>query len=60
LDHVSPNNTGHVDGGAARADNGDRHRATAHLIIPDEGQQAAMQDAELLAKRPPDNEKGFE
>src|SRR6478672_3452869 len=27
------------------------------LVIPDDGQQAAMQDAELLAKRPSNNEQ---
>jgi hypothetical protein len=37
-----------------------RHQAPAHLIIPDDGQQAAMQDAELLAKHPPDNKQGFD
>ena len=41
------------------ADTGGRHQAPAHLIIPDDGQQAAMQDAELLAKRPSDNEQRF-
>src|SRR6187551_1948753 len=48
-----------VDGGAIGqrhhwADAGGRHQALAHLVIPDDGQQAAMQDAELLAKRPSD------
>jgi len=51
----------HVDGGAIGqrhhgADTGDRHQAPAHVIIPDDGQQAAVQDADLLAKYPPDNE----
>src|SRR6478736_3416960 len=32
----------------------------AHLIIPDDGQQAAMQDTELLAKRPSNNEQRFD
>jgi hypothetical protein len=27
----------------------DRHQAPAHLIIPDDGQQAAVLDDELLA-----------
>src|SRR5258708_6540639 len=31
-------------------------QAPAHLIIPDNGQQTAMQDDDLFAKRPPDNE----
>src|SRR5262249_28076919 len=35
----------------------DRHQAPAHVIVPDDGQQAAMQDAELLANDPPDNEQ---
>src|SRR5262249_45221664 len=37
----------------------DRHQAPAHIIVPDDGQQAAMQDAELLANDPPDNEQRF-
>jgi len=50
----------HVDGGAIGqrhhgADTGDRHQAPAHVIIPDDGQQAAVQDADLLAKYSPDN-----
>jgi len=32
----------------------DRHQAPAHTIVPDDDQQAAMQDAELLANDPPD------
>jgi hypothetical protein len=43
-----------------RADTGDRHQAPAHLIIPDDGQQATMQNADLLAKRPPDHEQWFD
>ena len=39
------------------ADPGHRHQTTAYIIVPDDGQQAAMQDAKLFAKRPPDNEK---
>ena len=51
----------YVDGGAIGqrhhgADTGDRHQAPAHVIIPDDGQQAAVQDADLLAKYLPDNE----
>jgi hypothetical protein len=38
------------------ADTGGRHQAPAHLIIPDNGQQTAMQDDDLFAMRPPDNE----
>ena len=69
--HVSPNTaptafgfseaSGHVDGGAIGqrhngADTGGGHQAPAHLIIPDNGQQTAMQDDDLFAKRLPDNE----
>jgi hypothetical protein len=55
----------HIDGGALgqrhhRADPGNRHQAPAHLIIPDDGQQAAVEDADLLAKSPPDNEEWFD
>ena len=50
---------GYVDGGAIGqrhhgADTGGRHQAPAHRIIPNNGQQAAVQDDELLAKYPPD------
>ena len=31
--------------------------APAHLIVPHDGQQAAMQDDDLFAKYPPDNEQ---
>ena len=60
-----PEAGGHVDGRAIgqrhhRADTGDRHQAPAHIIVPDNGQQAAMQDADLLAKHPPDNEQRFD
>ena len=56
---------GHVDGSAIgqrhhRANTRDRHQAPAHLIIPDDGQQATMKNADLLAKRPPDNEQRFD
>src|SRR5262249_20312438 len=40
-----------------RSDTG--HQAPAHFIVPDDGQQAAMQDAELLANDPPDDEQRF-
>src|SRR5262245_57532996 len=40
-----------------RTDPGDRHQAPAHLIVSDNGQHAAMQDAELLANNPPDNKQ---
>src|SRR4051794_14498140 len=42
------------------ADTGGGHQAPAHLIIPDNGQQTAMQDDDLFAKRPPDNEHRFD
>src|SRR5213592_3714166 len=38
------------------ADTGGGHQAPAHLIIPDNGQQTAMQDDDLFANDPPDNE----
>ena len=52
----------HIDGGAVgqrhhRTDTGDRHQPPAHLVVPDDGQQAAVQDGELLAQHPPDNEQ---
>jgi len=31
-----------------------------HLIVPHDGQQAAMQDDDLFAKYPPDNEQRFD
>jgi hypothetical protein len=40
-----------------RADPGDRHQAPTHLIVPNDDQQAAVQDAKLLTKHPPDNEQ---
>src|SRR6516165_6792035 len=54
----------HIDGDAIgqrdhRANTGNRHQAPAHIIVADDGQHAAMQDAELLAKHPPDNEQRF-
>src|SRR6202022_3981622 len=55
----------HVDGSAIgqrhhRADTRHRHQTPAHLIVPDDGQQATMKHADLLAKRPPDNEPRFD
>src|ERR1019366_291219 len=41
------------------ANTGRRHQAPAHLIVPHNGEQAAVQDAELLAKRPSDNKQWF-
>jgi hypothetical protein len=51
---------GYVDGSAIGqrhhgADARGRHQTPAYLVIPDDRQQAAMQDAELLAKRPWNN-----
>jgi hypothetical protein len=37
-----------------------RHQAPARLIVPHDGQQATMKNADLLAKRPPDNEQRFD
>src|ERR1017187_3526359 len=42
------------------ANTGRRHQASAHLIVQHDGEQAAVQDAELLAKRPSDNEQWFD
>ena len=55
----------HVDRGAIGqrhhgADTRGRHQAPAHFIVPHDGQQAAMQDDKLLAKRPPDNKQRFD
>ena len=52
--------SGYVDSGAIgqrhyRANTGDRHQTPAHVIVADDGQQAAMQDANLLAKHPSDD-----
>jgi hypothetical protein len=49
---------GHIDGGAIGqrhhgADAGGRHQAPAYLIVPHDGQQAAVQDDDLFAQRPP-------
>jgi hypothetical protein len=38
-----------TDGALQSSDTGGRHQAPAHLIIPDNDQQAAMQDDELFA-----------
>jgi hypothetical protein len=50
----------HIDSDAIgqrdhRANTGSRHQTAAHIIVSDDGQQAVMQDAELLANHPPDN-----
>jgi hypothetical protein len=55
---------GYIDGGAIGqrhhgADAGGRHQALAHLVVSHDGQQAAVQDDDLFAKRPPDNEQRF-
>jgi hypothetical protein len=47
------------DVGSKYAPAGHRHQASADVIVPDDGHQAAMQDANLLAKHPPDNEQRF-
>src|SRR5260370_30627329 len=40
-----------------RADPGHRHQAPAHVIVPDHCKHASVQDADLFAYRPPDNEQ---
>src|SRR5260370_41389864 len=40
-----------------RADPGHRHQASAHVIVPDDCKHASVQDADLFAYRPPDNEQ---
>ena len=42
------------------ADTGDCHEAPTHVVVADDGQQAAMEDAELLAKHPADNKQWFD
>jgi hypothetical protein len=41
------------------ANTGDRDQTPAHIIVPDDGQQEAMQGAELLANDSPDDEQRF-
>src|SRR5215470_3358902 len=57
--------SGDVDGGAiGQRHHGPntrgRHQAPTHLILAHDGQQAAMQDNDLLPKDPPDNEQRFD
>src|SRR5208282_4485442 len=40
-----------------RANTGNRHQASAHVIVPHDDQQAAVQDPDLRAQHPPDNEQ---
>jgi hypothetical protein len=59
-----PEASWHVDGGAIGqrdhgADTGGGHQAPANIIVPDDGQQAVVQDADLLAKHPSDSEQRF-
>ena len=54
-----------IDGGTIgqryhRADAGDRHQTPADVIFPDDRQQAAVQDDDLFAKRPSNNEQRFD
>src|SRR5207342_619553 len=42
------------------ANAGGRHQALAHLVIPDDGQQAAMQDDDLFSYYPSNNEHRFD
>jgi len=56
--------SGDVDGGAIGQrhhgpDTGGRHQAPTHVIVPNDGQQAAMQDDDLLPKNRADNEQRF-
>ena len=37
----------------------DRHQPPAHVIVAHDGQQAAVQDGELLAQHSPDDEQRF-
>ena len=39
---------------------GVRRMAWSHGVVPDDCQQAAMQDAELLTKHPSDNQQRFD
>jgi hypothetical protein len=57
-----PKASWYVDGGGIGqryhgADTRYRHQAPAHVIVPHDGQQTAMQDADLLAKHSPDNQQ---
>src|ERR1035441_4795629 len=56
--------SGDVDRGSIgqrhhRANARDRHQSPAHLIVPDDGQQAAVLDDKLLAKYAPDDKQRF-
>jgi hypothetical protein len=42
-----------------RANSGDRHQAPAHIIVPYDGQQTAVQNPDLFAKHPPNNKEGL-
>ena len=57
--------SGYVDGGTIGqrhhgADAGGRHQTSAHFVVPDDGQQATMEDDDLFAERPPNNEQRFD
>jgi len=56
---------GHIDGGPIgqchhRPNARHRHQAPAHLIVPDNSQQAPVQDVELLAQHSADNQQRFD
>jgi hypothetical protein len=56
---------GHVDSGTVGqrhygTNTRDGHQAPAHLIVSHDGQQTAVQDAELLAQYPPYHEQRFD
>src|SRR5437016_2851241 len=36
------------------------HQTPAHVIVPNDGQQAAMQDGDLFAQHPSDSERRFD
>ena len=54
----------HIDGDAEsqrhhRPNTWDGHQPPAHVIVTGEGQHAAVEDGDLLAQHPPDNEQWF-
>ena len=40
-----------------RTDTRNRHQTPSHVIVPDDSQQAAMQDTDLFTEHPPDKEQ---
>ena len=43
-----------------RTDTRNRHQTPSHVIVPDDSQQAAMQDTDLFTEHPPDKEQWLE